>query len=55
MTNKAPIVYNPIKNQIYDAVIDELFKFEFSLNTFSDEDDKFLTYTAEQANGDTLP
>ncbi len=51
--NNAPIVGNPIQNQI--AVINTLFNYIFPNNTFIDPDGHSLTYTAKSSNNESLP
>jgi hypothetical protein len=51
--NNAPIVANQIQNQT--AIINTLFNYVFSTNTFVDPDGHSLTYIAKLLNNEPLP
>jgi hypothetical protein len=52
-TNDAPTVNNNIPNQ--NATQDSAFSFQFSLNTFTDEDGNTLSYSAHLVGDGALP
>ncbi len=52
-TNEAPVVDNPIANQV--ALEDQLFEFVFDENTFSDPNGDAITYSASLSDNSALP
>ncbi|MEM6698521.1 MAG: sulfatase-like hydrolase/transferase, partial [Bacteroidota bacterium] len=51
--NNAPVLLNPVEDQIIRE--DRLFTFTFEANTFTDDPDDDLVYEATLTNGDDLP
>jgi hypothetical protein len=51
--NNAPIVANPLQNQI--TIVNALFNYVFPINTFFDSDGHSLTYTAKLSDDSSLP